>query len=814
MTAALRCFLLALFALASIHDTRSQTLVYPVRSGHKWGYINLRGKWMIRPRYEAFSETDLPWNIHPESNKLAPSPYRLVESDGKVGLTDRTLREVLPCQYKRIRPISRHWFAVEADSLFALANSKGEVLSQERFDDICGVDTLTQRRNERFFVKKNGRWGVYQVGVGIVIPIQHEDIASAYSPQYYRVKVPGKPLWSLINAQNQPVLPGEYMDIKAISKDFIALLPEGQNWIAVDERGTALFDPKWVRLEVLNRHHVWVQDIEQRSALWNVRGRKWVAGSDGSQEPSAYFPMDERFVAPYLFGAKGLIDSNGVLLVAPRFYDSITLSGLPDYYRVRNLSRNWGLLRVGMSTPVLSCRFTSLERFADSLTVACGGLGCGVYNGRLQELIAPAFERIEREGDTLNVYGTGDQLLRYRIERGGQVSLLEAFEDVMQIRIGTDKNFVEARPLRFGSSRSSSRRWLRGQYLNMSRDSSLLWKNDFGDWKLLRRRDGDYVERLYAQFPFCHMETLTPQDLCAVYRQDLAAKGRLAQAYAADTKALSRFALFRFSTGKFVTGPDFQGLRAEDLREGYPYAPFIDTLGRMGLIDAAGQVLTRPDGSPLRFTYIGDFVHGLARVCVGGVLRQIKMDEELPAVEPYHTFPQRFGLLDPNSKAKEYPGGRPLVVAPTEKSRPRWGFIDTLGRVVIEPRYDFAEAFNADTMAVVRRGDSLGLVNAAGQEVIPCRYLRVMAEGDGFYKMAIRNPYLFYYSQQGHQYCPPRYDRYLGFAEGLCLVRRDSAWGYMDSTGRERIGCRFALARHFSEGRAAVVEGGEWVFID
>ncbi|HMX41003.1 MAG TPA: WG repeat-containing protein, partial [Saprospiraceae bacterium] len=112
MTAALRCFLLALFALASIHDTRSQTLVYPVRSGHKWGYINLRGKWMIRPRYEAFSETDLPWNIHPESNKLAPSPYRLVESDGKVGLTDRTLREVLPCQYKRIRPISRHWFAV------------------------------------------------------------------------------------------------------------------------------------------------------------------------------------------------------------------------------------------------------------------------------------------------------------------------------------------------------------------------------------------------------------------------------------------------------------------------------------------------------------------------------------------------------------------------------------------------------------------------------------------------------------------------------------------------------------------------------
>jgi len=808
--------LLLTLSLLTPHLISAQTLVYPVRSGHKWGYVNSRGKMMIKPRYEAFSESDLPWNIHPEPSQVSPSPFRLVESGGKVGMTDRSLREVLPCRYKRIRPLSQHWFAVEEDSLFTLVNRKGETVISEKFDDICATDTLHKRRADRFFVKKNGLWGVYQLPGGLVVQPQYDDIASAYSPQYFRAKPSGSRYWGLINLRNERVLPPDYTDIRAISKDFIAVLQEGQNWLALDERGTPLFEPnKWVRLEILNRHHVWLQDIDQRSALWNVSQRRWVTPNEGGQQASAYFPMDDRFIAPFLFNARGLIDSNGQMLVPPRFYDSITLSGLPDFYRARSFTRNWGLLRARDATVALSCRFNSLEPFRDSLSIVCGDIGCGVINGRLQQLIVPTFERIEREGDTLNVYGKKDELLRYKIERGGQLTLLESFEDVLQIRIGLDQNFVEARPFRgsrFANVRT--RNGPAGFYLNISRDSSLWWKNDFGSWRLLRRRNGEYVERLYAQLAFEHMEPLTPQDLCAVYRSDLTVKGRLAQLYGKDRGVLSRIALFRFSTGKFVSGPDFQGIRIEDFKRGYPCAVFIDTLGRMGLVDQLGMVRTQPDGSPLRFTYIGDFSQGKARVCVGGVLRRLEADEDYPPVEVHHLFAARYGLREPGAPGQEYASARPLVVVPTEKSRPRWGFIDTLGRVLMQPEYDFAEDYDPDTMAVVHQNKLMGLVDSAGLRRIECKYLRIIAEGRGIYKVAVKNPYLFYYNQQGHQYCVPRYDRYLGFSEGLCGVRRDSVWGFIDSTGRERIACRFAAVRHFSEGQAAVLENGTWVFID
>lgn len=811
MRSRLALTLLALSLLSSA--LTAQTLVYPVRSGHKWGYVNIRGKWMIKPRYEAFSETDLPWNVHPEQSQLRLSPFRLVEAGGKVGVGDRSLREVLPCQYKRIRPLSQHWFAVEGDSLFTLVNRKGETVIAEKFDDICAIDTFANRRAERFFVKKNGLWGVYQLSEGLVVQPQYDDIASATSPQYFRVKPTGSRFWGLINLRNEQVLPPDYLDIRAISKDFIAVLQEGQNWVALDERGTQLFEPKWVRLEILNRHHVWVQDIDQRSALWNVAQRRWVSSGDGGQQASAYFPMDDRFIVPFMFNARGLIDSNGQMLVPPRFYDSITLSGLPDFYRVRSFARNWGLLRSNNPTPALSCRFTSLEPFRDSLSIVCGDLGCGVYNGRLQQLITPAFERIEREGDTLNVYGKNDALLRYKIERGGQLTLLESFDDVLQIRIGTDQNLVEARPFR-GERSTVRRRGPRGFYIPVSLDSTLWWKNDFGTWKLLRRRNGEYTERLYPQLGFEHVEPLTPQDLMAVYRSDLTVKGRLAQLYAKEKRVLSRFSLFRFFTGKFVTEPDFQGIRIEDLKKGYPCAAFIDTLGRMGLVDRQGMVRTQPDGSPLRFTYIGDFSQGKARVCTGGVLRQVAPEEDYPPVETYHTFAARYGLREPGSPGHEYASNRPLVVAATEKSRPRWGFMDTLGRVVLKPEYDFVGDYDADTMAVVHLNGLRGLIDSGGVRRIECKYLRIIPEGQGIYKLAVKNPYLFYYNQQGHQYCVPRYDRYLGFSEGLCGVRRDSLWGFIDSTGRERIACRFALVRHFSEGRAAVLENGVWAFID
>jgi len=791
----------------------SQTLVYPVRVGHKWGYANGRGRVVIAPKYEAFSETNLPWNVHPEPFAFGLSPFRLVESDGKVGVTDRTLREVLPCAYKRIRPISTQYFAVETDSMFVIINHQLETVVAERFDDVCAIDTFVKHPSELFFVKRNGLWGVLHLKKGLIIPIQYEDIASTQNQHFFRIKPTGSRFWGLIDDQNRTVLPPEFVDIRAVSRDFIAILREGRNWEAIDAAGAPLFDPKWTRAEILNRHLVWLQDNEKRSALWCVSKRDWVP--QAVTQASAFFPMDDRYVVSYGFGARGLMDSIGRTVIPLRMYDSITPSGLPDCFRVRTLAKYWGLIRPGMPNNLLNCRFQSLEPFRDSLSIVCASTGCGVYNGRMQAVITPAFDRIEREGDTLNVFGRNDELLRYQIGRGGTLILVESFDDVVQIKIGVDRNFVEARPFqesRTNTSRSNrSSSSLPGDYFLTSKDTVLTWEQDFSEWKLLRKRPGNPIERLYPTLPFVKVEPVTPQDLTAVYRGDLTAQAPLMRHIAPGRKGLNRLTLFRFATGKFVTTPEFIGIRINDFRWGNPRAVFLDTLGRMGLIDREGRQVTRSDGSPLRFTYIGDFIQGKARVCLNGVLRPPLKDEDYLPVESCQLLAARFGLRDPSG---ELAPSSNLVVAAAGQSVPRWGYMDTLGNIVLTPAYDFAYSFDRDTMAVVVQNGRSGLINAQGERKIDCKYLKISSEGDGVYKVSVKNPHLFYFSQQGHQYCPPLYYRYLGFSEGMCAVRRDSLWGFINSTGQERIACRYEQVRPFSGGLAAVLDGGVWAVAD
>lgn len=804
-------FLLSL--LSSPLLVHSQTLVYPVRVGHQWGYANGRGRVVITPKYEAFSETNLPWNIHPEPAAFGLSPFRLVESGGRVGLTDQTLREVLPCVYKRIRPLSDQFFAVETDSMFTVINRRGERLIVEPFDDICAVDSLIKRPTELLFVKRGGLWGVFHLSKGWVIPLEYEDIASAQNQQFFRVKPPGSRFWGLIDDQNRTVLPPEFADIRAVSRDFIAVLREGKNWEAIDAAGTPLFDPKWIRAEILNRHLVWLQDNEKRSALWCVSKRDWVP--QAVTQASAFFPMDDRYVVPYGFGARGLMDSVGQMVIPLRMYDSITPSGLPDCFRVRTLAKYWGLIRPGMPNNLLTCRYLSLEPFRDSLSIVCSSSGCGVYNGRMQPVVPPTFDRIEREGDTINVFGRKDELLRYQIGRGGTLTLVESFDDVVQIKIGTDRNFVEAGLFQDFRSRASrnnrSNNGPSGNYFLTSKDTVLTWDQDFTEWKLLRRQPGKPTERLYPSLPFVKVEPATPQDLTVVYRGDLTTKAPLARSISKSKKGLNRLALFRLATGKFVTPPDLMGLRWLDFRKGNPCAAFLDTLGRMGLVNREGKPVTRPDGAPLRFTYIGDFSQGMARVCTGGTLRVPAQNEESLIVESCQQLAMRFGLLDPTG---DLPVSANLVAAAAGQSLPRWGYIDSLGNMVLEPAYDFAYNFDADTMAVVIKQGLAGLINAQGELKADCKYLKITGEGDGVYKVSVKNPYLFYFSQQGHQYCPPLYHRYAGFSEGMCAVRRDSLWGFIDSIGRERIACRYEQVRAFSGGLAAVLAGGVWAFVD
>lgn len=109
----------------------------------------------------------------------------------------------------------------------------------------------------------------------------------------------------------------------------------------------------------------------------------------------------------------------------------------------------------------------------------------------------------------------------------------------------------------------------------------------------------------------------------------------------------------------------------------------------------------------------------------------------------------------------------------------RWGYINSLGRMVIEPQFYAAEAFS-DDLAHVRTGSGHGFIDRDGDFVIE-----------------------------------PRFEDARSFSDGLAAVRMDGRWGYLNRSGTFEINPQFTSAHAFSEGRAFVrTLDYDWEYID
>jgi len=103
---------------------------------------------------------------------------------------------------------------------------------------------------------------------------------------------------------------------------------------------------------------------------------------------------------------------------------------------------------------------------------------------------------------------------------------------------------------------------------------------------------------------------------------------------------------------------------------------------------------------------------------------------------------------------------------------PKWTYVDTSGKVIVENVGEFSSSFSEGLAAVGKGGFSrgkTGYVDRTGKFVIPCQY-----------------------DAGGH------------FSEGLAPVLVGKRWGYIDPSGKVLIDTRFEKAASFSEGLARV----------
>ncbi|MBY0358089.1 MAG: WG repeat-containing protein [Candidatus Obscuribacterales bacterium] len=144
-----------------------------------------------------------------------------------------------------------------------------------------------------------------------------------------------------------------------------------------------------------------------------------------------------------------------------------------------------------------------------------------------------------------------------------------------------------------------------------------------------------------------------------------------------------------------------------------------------------------------------------------------------------------------------------------------WGFINENGTFVIKPTWSYAESFNEGLALVARETNSddpaisyrYGFIDKNGNCKIPLVYLRAHSFHSGLASVQTADRKWGFINKQNVFEIKPMYTWALNFSEELAAVRDEhSLWGYIDRQGKWQIVPRYADAGDFVSGLAIVCE--------
>lgn len=259
--------------------------------------------------------------------------------------------------------------------------------------------------------------------------------------------------------------------------------------------------------------------------------------------------------------------------------------------------------------------------------------------------------------------------------------------------------------------------------------------------------------------------------------------------------------------------------------------------GKWGYVDTEGQVVIEPV-----YSYAGYFSEGMAVISDGELYGYINKRNQV-------VIPPRY------SGASEFENGYAAVsTGDWQYGTALWGFIDKNGREVVRPQFLYAESFTREGRALVwvQHGDEIvkGFVDTGGRVFIPDDFEICSGFSDGL--ALVRKDELYGYIDAGYSMVIPPQFQYAGsfgdgvayaekdggkymidksgkiishvayafstFSDGLAVFSDGNLYGYIDKEGNIAIEARFAWAKDFCNGLAAVQErmedGGKWGFIN
>jgi len=211
--------------------------------------------------------------------------------------------------------------------------------------------------------------------------------------------------------------------------------------------------------------------------------------------------------------------------------------------------------------------------------------------------------------------------------------------------------------------------------------------------------------------------------------------------------------------------------------------------GKWGYINEKGKIEIEP-----QFKLAGNFSEGLAGVLdVHGASGYID-------VKGRWVIKSRLNYVD-----YAFTEGLVLIT-----SRNKFGYMDSAGRVIVEPMFDQADDFS-EGLAAVQTNGKWGFIDRAGNIVIEPKFDSTRGFSEGLASVQVGEKY-FFIDRTGTIMPWPGIDT--SFHDGLAAFKAGNKFGFIDRSGAIAIEPKFEIVGPFREGLSAISSNGKWGFID
>ncbi len=156
---------------------------------------------------------------------------------------------------------------------------------------------------------------------------------------------------------------------------------------------------------------------------------------------------------------------------------------------------------------------------------------------------------------------------------------------------------------------------------------------------------------------------------------------------------------------------------------------------------------------------------------------------------------------------------------PDKNEKGKWGYVDNSGKKAIDYLFDSAGNFNKG-LALVKKGDSFGMIDQNGKEIIPIKYDLIEWHSEHIFRVAdngnikdgvLMNEKYGFVDDSGKELLKPEFEEIGIFNDGLAYVKKGNSYGYIDDRIQTVIPCKYnAIGAFNANGYVWVCEGAKF----